>query len=294
MSVQPGRDVALATKPDGVDEVGFRDPVWRGGERLPGFAGLSDADLAAIGHATTLTHCVRGQQILSPDDPPDRIHIVRKGRVRVYRMTSEGKQLTLDIVEKGTILGDMGLLGQDPLPEAYAEAIDDAVICTITPDELRELIVRFPVIGVNIIHHLSRRLQAAERELEAMAYQRVDQRLARKLLDLAQRFGVTTERGTLLQARLTQQELAAMVGTTRETLAHTLADFRRRDLLDTSDHQVVIRDEERLAEVGGYNVGAWSGRASVPARINQTMDVSGTIRRLRAPRPSGDDPSRAT
>jgi CRP/FNR family transcriptional regulator, cyclic AMP receptor protein len=217
------------------------------------FDGLSEVDMEAIGHATTMTHCVRGQQILSPDDPPDRIHILKKGRVRVYRMTPDGKQLTLDIHEKGTILGDMELLGQDRLPEAYAEAIDEGVICTITPDELRRLIERFPLIGVNIIRHLSRRLQAAERELEAMAYQRVDQRLARKLQDLALRFGIVTERGTLIQARLTQQELAEMIGTTRETLAHTLGDFRRRGLLDTVRQQVLIRDAERLADVAEGN-----------------------------------------
>ncbi len=213
------------------------------------FAGLSEADIAAIGHATTMTRCVRGQRLLSPDDPPDRIHIVKKGRVRVYRMSPDGKQLTLDIYEPGTILGDMELLGQDRLPEAYAEAIEDGVICTITPDELRGLIERYPIVGVNIIRHLSRRLQAAERELEAMAYQRVDQRLARRLLDLAARFGVRTERGMLIEARLTQQELAEMVGTTRETLAHTLADLRRRNLLDTAHHRVVILDAERLAEL---------------------------------------------
>ncbi|MEO7118447.1 MAG: Crp/Fnr family transcriptional regulator, partial [Candidatus Limnocylindrales bacterium] len=183
------------------------------------FDGLSDTDMEAIGHATTMTHCVRGQQILAPDDPADRIHIIKKGRVRLYRLSPDGKQLTLDIHEKGTILGDMGLLGQQRLPEAYAEAIDDGVICTIAPDQLRALIERYPIIGVNIIRHLSGRLQSAERELEAMAYQRVDQRLARKLLDLAHRFGVKTERGTLIAARLTQQELAEMVGTTRETLA---------------------------------------------------------------------------
>lgn len=213
------------------------------------FAGLSEADMQAIGHATTMTHCVRGQQILSPDDPPDRIHIIKKGRVRVYRMSPDGKQLTLDIYEKGTILGDMSLLGQDRFPEAYAEAIDDGVICTISPDELRRLIERYPIVGVNIIRHLSRRLTSAERELEAMAYQRVDQRLARKLLDLGQRFGVSTARGTLIQARLTQQELAEMIGTTRETLAHTLGDFRRRGLLDSANHSVVIRDAERLTEI---------------------------------------------
>jgi CRP/FNR family cyclic AMP-dependent transcriptional regulator len=215
------------------------------------FAGLSDRDIEAIGHATTMTHCRPGQIILSPEDPPDRIHILKKGKVRVYRVTPDGKQLTLDIYDKGTILGDMGLLGQDRLPEAYAETIDAAVICTITPDELRRLIERYPIIGVNIISYLSSRLREAERELEAMAYQRVGQRLARKLIDLGQRFGVETVRGTLIQARLTQQELAEMIGTTRETLAHTVSDFRRRGLLDTASHQVLIRDAERLAEVAG-------------------------------------------
>ena len=215
------------------------------------FEGISEPDLMAIGHATLMTRCSRGQQILSPDDPPDRIHIIKQGRVRVYRLSPDGKQLTLDIYEKGTVLGDMSLLGQGRLPEAYAEALDDGVICTITPNELRGLIERFPIIGVNIIRHLSRRLDSAERELEAMAYRRVDQRLARRLIDLAARFGVRTERGTLIQARLTQQELAEMVGTTRETLAHTLGDFRRNGLLDTSRHRVLIRDAERLAEIAG-------------------------------------------
>ncbi len=213
------------------------------------FRGLSDRDIEAIGHATTMTVCVPGQMLLSPDDPPDRIHIVKKGKVRVYRVTPDGKQLTLDIYDRGTILGDMRMIGQDRLPEAYAEAVDQGVICTLTPDELRRLIERHPTVGINIIRHLATRLQEAERELEAMAYQRVGQRLARKLVDLAQRFGVETVRGTLIQARLTQQELADMIGTTRETLAHTLGDLRRRGLLTTERHQVVIRDAERLLEL---------------------------------------------
>lgn len=215
------------------------------------FAGLGDADMQWIGHATTMTRCVPGQPILSPDDPSDRIHIVKRGRVRLYRLTPDGRQLTLDIFEKGTILGDMRLLGQDRVPEAYAEAIDEAIVCTITPDELRRLIERYPVIGVNVIRHLATRLAAAERELEAMAYQRVSQRFARRLVDLAARFGAKTPRGTLIQERFTQQELAEMVGTTRETLAHTIGDFRRRGLLETPQHRILIRDAERLAGIAG-------------------------------------------
>jgi CRP/FNR family transcriptional regulator, cyclic AMP receptor protein len=213
------------------------------------FRGLSEEDVEAIGHATTMTFCTPGQLLLSPDDPPDRIHIVKKGKVRVYRMTPDGRQLTLDIYDRGTILGDMRMLGQDRLPEAYAEAIEEGVICTLSPDELRRLIERYPAIGVNVISHLSARLQEAERELEAMAYQRVGQRLARKLIDLGQRFGVKTVRGTLIEARLTQQELADMIGTTRETLAHTIGEFRREGLLATDRHRVVIQNAERLLQV---------------------------------------------
>lgn len=214
------------------------------------------AAVAATFPATTVTRCVRGQEILSPDGAPARVHIVQEGRVRVYRMTSGGKQLTLDIVEPGAILGLMGLSGDRWLREAYAEAMEDAAVCTITPDDLRELILRHPAIGLDVIDHLLRRLRSAERELEAMAYERVDQRLARKLLDLAQRFGVPAERGTAIEARLTQQGLAEMVGTTRETLAHALADLRRRDLIDIHDHQVVVRDAERLAGIAGRDEGA--------------------------------------
>ena len=213
------------------------------------FAGLTPADIEAIGQATTLTGFRPGQIVMSPDDPPDRIHILKQGRIRLYRVAPDGKQLTLDLFERGTILGDMSILGQDRMPETFAQAVEEAVVCTITISELLRLIGRYPIIGVNVIRHLASRLRAAEQELESMAYRPVGQRLARRLVDLADRFGRATPDGTLIQARLTQQELADMVGTTRETLAHTLADFRRRGLLDTPQHRVLIRDATHLARI---------------------------------------------
>ena len=77
------------------------------------FSGLAEADMDAIGHATTMIHCRPGDRVLSPDDPADRISIIKRGRVRVYRLNSDGRQLTLDIYERGTVLGDMRLIGQE-------------------------------------------------------------------------------------------------------------------------------------------------------------------------------------
>jgi CRP-like cAMP-binding protein len=217
------------------------------------FADLPPADLEAIGAATLMWHCSGGQQILTPDDPPERLHILKQGRARLYRTNAAGRQLTIDIYGPGTIFGDMRLLGQRRVPDVYAEAIEDGVVCTMTAAELGGLIARYPVIGLNVIRHLSARLDATERELEAMAYDRVDQRLARRLLDIGERFGSPIEGGTLLGPRFSQQELADLVGTTRETLAHTLSSFRRDGLIDTTDHRLLIRDAERLARVADGN-----------------------------------------
>lgn len=213
------------------------------------FEGLSEEEVESIAEVATLGRRAPGDRIMSPDDPRERIHIVKRGSVRLYRLTADGRRLTLGIYEKGTILGDMQMLGQERVPGAYAEAIDEVTICTVTPDELCEFIERYPRVGINIIRHLARRLENAESDLEAMAYQTVGQRFARKLTELASRFGTETADGTLIQARITQQELAEMIGTTRETLAHTLSDFKRRGLVETMERRFVIRDPPRLSAI---------------------------------------------
>ncbi|MGH2463565.1 MAG: Crp/Fnr family transcriptional regulator [Candidatus Limnocylindria bacterium] len=129
------------------------------------FAGLSLDQLKDISQTLPMTTCRSGGLVTSPDENDERLYIVKRGRVRLYRLTPDGKQLTLDILDKGRIVGRMSWLGQE-LNEIYAEAIEDAVVCTFTPDELRRLIDRFPGIGLNMIRYLSDRLAASERERE--------------------------------------------------------------------------------------------------------------------------------
>lgn len=217
------------------------------------FQGLSEEEVESIAEVATLGVRPGGDLIMRPDDPPERLHIVKRGSVRLFRLTADGRQLTLDIYAKGTILGDMQMLGQKRLPGAYAEAVEEVTLCTVTPDQLFEFIRRYPQVGINIIRHLAGRLEDAECELEAMAYLNVPQRLARKLLQLAERFGTETAEGVLVEARVTQQELAEMVATTRETLSHTLTDLRRRGLVDTTGGHFLIRDRDGLTAVAGGN-----------------------------------------
>ncbi|MEO5985692.1 MAG: Crp/Fnr family transcriptional regulator [Candidatus Limnocylindria bacterium] len=208
------------------------------------FAGLTPAQLKEVSQTLPMQTCVVGGLVTSPDDEDERLYIVKRGRVRLYRLTPDGKQLTLEILDKGRIVGRMSWLGQE-LSDVYAEAIEEALICSFTPEELRRLIDRFPAVGVNIIRYLSDRLASSEREREIMAFRSVEQRLAARLLDLLRRFGRDAADGAI-DARLTQQELADMIGTSRETLATTISSLRERGIVEMARQRVVVIDPARL------------------------------------------------
>jgi CRP/FNR family transcriptional regulator, cyclic AMP receptor protein len=212
------------------------------------FAGLTPQQLGEISRTLPMRTCRVGGLVTSPADDDERLYVIKRGRLRLYSVTPDGRQLTLDILDKGRVVGRMSWLGQD-LSGVYAEAIEDALICSFTPEELRRLIDRFPGVGVNIIRYLSNRLALSEREREIMAFRSVEQRLAARLLELLDRFGEPVAGGTAIDARLTQQELAEMIGTSRETLAMSISGLRERGILDMHNQRVVVREVEALRAV---------------------------------------------
>jgi CRP/FNR family transcriptional regulator, cyclic AMP receptor protein len=214
------------------------------------FDGLSPAQLREVSRTLPMTPCSAGGLISSPEERDERLHIVKRGRVRLYRLTPEGRQLTIDILDKGRIFGRMSWLGQDAAP-MHAEAAEDSLICSVTPGELQRLVERYPTVGLNIIRYLSERLAASEHEREIMAFRTVEQRLASRLLDLARRFGVRSAAGVEIDARLTQQELADMIGTSRETLATTISSLRDRRVVEMRQQRVVITDLAALQSLSG-------------------------------------------
>ncbi|HSM38511.1 MAG TPA: Crp/Fnr family transcriptional regulator [Candidatus Limnocylindrales bacterium] len=214
------------------------------------FDGLDPDQLKEISRTLPMSTCSVGGLVTSPQEADERLYIVKRGRLRLYRLTPDGRQLTLDILDKGRVFGRMSWLGQEA-SEVYAEAVEDALVCSFTPAELSRLVDRFPAVGLNIIRYLAERLAVSEREREIMAFRTVEQRLAARLLELAQRFGITSEQGVEIDARLTQQELADMIGTSRETLALTISSLRERHILEMRQQRVVITDPEGLEGLSG-------------------------------------------
>lgn len=214
------------------------------------FDGLAPEQLREISRSLPMATCHVGGLVTSPDDTDERLYIVKRGRLRLYRLTPDGKQLTLDILDKGRVFGRMSRLGQQ-VTAVYAEAVEDSLVCSFTAGELSQLVERYPAVGLNIIRYLAERLAASEREREIMAFRTVQQRLAARLVDLIGRFGVQTDSGVEIDARLTQQELADMIGTSRETLALTVSSLRDRGILQMRQQRVVVTNLEALKELTG-------------------------------------------
>lgn len=223
-----------------------RDKVWY--LRQTGlFDRLGEPELQRIAELSRMREFPRGALILGPDSDPDLIYLVKAGRVKISTFSPQGKEQILALLERGDVFGELAPV-EAPAP-AHVEAFDHAVVCTLHRTLFEEILRHTPEVGVRVIRVLARRLRAAEQEIEDLALRSVPARLAALLLRLAEEYGEPESQGIRLSLRLTHQDLAHMVGSTRETVTALIGQFRDEGLI-TVDHRVlVILERDRLRQI---------------------------------------------
>jgi len=210
------------------------------------FRDLSARDLAELEIVTTLTTVTRGRVFYRPEDPGERLFLLRQGRVQLYRISPEGKKLVIATLGPGALFGEMTLLGQQ-MHNAFAEAMEDCAIMVMSRTDLERLMLNDPTIGRRILTLTQRRLTDAEARLEDMAFKGIPARLASLLLRLAADQDSDTITG------LTHQDLAETIGTYRETATQVLNDLKADGLIEIGRKRITILDADRLriiAETG--------------------------------------------
>jgi CRP-like cAMP-binding protein len=195
------------------------------------------------GHTTMVT-ARRGQHVYTPGETSEALFLLKTGRVRIYRLTADGKKLVLSTLEPHTFFGDMPLAGQR-MYGTFAEAVDDCAICVLGRADLEHLIQTRPQVAIRLLEVVSTRLVEAESVIEDFAFKGIPARLATLLLRLAAA-GASQE-----LTEYTHQDLADMVGTYRETATQTLDDFKRRGLLELGRKRIQILDPDGLARIAG-------------------------------------------
>ena len=188
----------------------------------------------------------RGELLFHPDDPAETVYLLMTGSVRLYRLGSSAREVTLDVHGPGALLG-VAALTPGSVYDMYAEAVDDSEALCLGQELLSRAAQTSPAISVALTEQMTRQLRGVQERLSGLVFLEVSQRLALALLALAEREGEWSASGTLaLRDRVSHQDLAHIVGSTRETITKLLGDFRNRGLLDLGYRRIILTDQKGL------------------------------------------------
>jgi CRP-like cAMP-binding protein len=213
------------------------------------FCDLSAAEMDAMAAAAPMKAYTTGDVVHSPHQPVETLFILKKGRIRIFRVSPDGRALTTAIVEPGTIFGEMVIVGQQ-MHDSFAEALDDVVVCVMSKRDVRRLLLGDARIAARISETLGRRLGELEQRLSDAVFKSAPERVASTLVTLA---GTHSSRplGRGVQVKLTHEQLAALAGTSRETTTKILNEYAEQGLLSLGRGRITVLDMDRMEQVSG-------------------------------------------
>ncbi len=213
--------------------------------KAPLFAALNDESARALMESMTSSHLERSDILFREGEQGDRLYVIGEGKIKLGRSSVDGRENLLAILGPGEMFGELSLF--DPGPRtATATAIAETQLIALGHEDLDSFLLSRPAVAANLLAALARRLRRTNEALADLVFTDVPGRVAKALLDLSTRFGRPADEGILVAHELTQEELAQLVGASRETVNKALADFASRGWIKLEARAVVLTDVERL------------------------------------------------
>ena len=214
--------------------------------QAPLFSALDAEAAAALRASMTEKRVPRSGVIFSEGEAGDRMYVILDGKVKLGQTSPDGRESLLAVLGPGEVFGELSLF--DPGPRtAPATAVTDTVVVGLGHGDLRPWLTGRPEVAESLLQALAQRLRRTNEALADLVFSDVPGRVAKQLLDLADKFGRPGPDGVLVHHDLTQEELAQLVGASRETVNKALADFTQRGWIEVDQRQVLLVDMERLA-----------------------------------------------
>lgn len=209
------------------------------------FSALDDDAAAALRMSMVELKLARGDVLFSEGQPGDKLYVIESGKIKLGHAASDGRESIIAVLGAGEMLGELSLF--DPGPRtATAVAVTPTKVLSLGHDALLPWLVGRPDLAVALLAALARRLRRTNEALADLVFSDVPGRVAKALLDLGSKFGEPTTEGLLVRHELTQEELAQLVGASRETVNKALADFSQRGWVRIEQRSVTLLDVERL------------------------------------------------
>jgi CRP/FNR family transcriptional regulator len=216
---------------------------------VPLFSALPERDWATVADLLAERSFEKDDYIFFEGDPPEALYVVWRGRVKLLRHSREGRDVVLDVIGPRRMLGETAVFEGAPY-DFSAQAMEPTALISIARQDFLALLRRFPRLSLSVISELGRRLRSASDLVHSLAVERVERRIARVLLKMADAAGrVAEDGGMLIDVTLTRQDVADMAGTTVETAIRTMSRLRQQGIIATKRGRVIILDRGRLQNI---------------------------------------------
>jgi len=209
---------------------------------VPLFAELDDADLDSLIAVATRRKFSKDAVIFFEHDPGDSLFMILSGRVKVTILSDDGREIILSVLGDKDFFGEMSLLDNEPR-SATAIVVEDTEVVILHQKEFLSIVEKRPRILVLLLAVLSSRLRKANHQIGSLALLDVYGRVASVLLDMAKESGVRLKDGRVCFRRPTHQEIANMIGATRETVSRMISDLHRQGYIEISGKNVIIQGQ---------------------------------------------------
>ncbi|MFZ5971110.1 MAG: Crp/Fnr family transcriptional regulator [Bacteroidota bacterium] len=184
--------------------------------------------------------------IYFPEEPAQYIYMVVNGRVRIGHYLDDGREIVTAILTNGEIFGELALAGEEHRRD-FAQAMEATTICPLSIDDLKELMKENKELSFKILKLVGLRLMKLERKLELLVFKDARTRIVEFLKDAASWKGKKVGFETMIPTRLTHKDIAALTGTSRQTVTTILNDMKEKNLINFDRKKILIRDLDKLA-----------------------------------------------
>jgi len=214
------------------------------------FDGITPSEMQEMEKITHMEEVKKRQPLYLPGDPSSNVYLLKRGRVKIANTSPNGKEVTFDILEAGEVFGELDVLENAPRSTA-AEALDDALICVIPRKDFDQYLAMHPKVTIKLTKLIGLRLKKIQSRVEDLVFRDVPARLAHLLLELSQSDGVKEPNGIRVKAKLTHQEMANLIGCSRETVSTTLGQFRDEGYVQLDGRTITLINEKGLSRLLG-------------------------------------------
>ena len=214
---------------------------------------LCPEEMEDLAKRTPDTYLEQGDVLFSPQDTTERLFILKKGRVQVYEVDrGGGEEITLSVVEGGSVFGEMALTGQS-LQGLYVRALIPSMVVSLKREELEGLIMKKPEVGLRLVQELAQKLHASQARYSDIVGKDVPARLATLILTLVESEGLVSSESYRIPTRYTHEQLASMIGCKRVAVTRAFSRLKEVGAVQLKERYILVKDLkalEDLAETG--------------------------------------------